>query len=473
VDICVKTEYREKVERGYGSIPYFAREILEQDLHVEQEAALAGMRCREESAIVTGNRWGKGDLIKIFGSWIAMYKPVDKKFREKSVSILNTSISQDQANIVFDKFQDTLLDKKGFSWAIKDIKKSPFPHIVFKSGITWWFRNASQNGKFLEGRSYFWSNFDEADLQDDFQTFLEDILLPRLWDYGGPLTWTTTPRRGKRNAYKRWDALRGRIKAGSPLGYAFQGDSRRNKFLHASAIEKMNRLPPRLLNKNVLGMFEDSSGVITADALEYCQLVADGVQEKPIPGRRYINAWDFARSSTFNVGLTIEVGEPLQLRSWERKQDPGNRNRLYWQGITESVKARHKVWRGATAVDATGLGDVLGSYLEAINPVLFKLNPGLRAQIIEEGVTTIEAGEIGLPLREITQVKGGEYWSLEDELTDFDPEALDVLVWDFVCALFIGIWLARGNRPRTAGGSKKAKPRVYPVARGVAKHVAV
>lgn len=474
MDIFVKPAFKEIIKRGFFHIPTFCREILELDLHDQQIEALNGLRARSESAVVCGNRWGKGDLIKIYGAWLAAYKPVPKKFSDKKIPILNTSISQDQANIVFDKFIDTCSEKPRFKWLIKDIKRSPFPHIIFRNGVTWWFRNASQNGKFLEGRSYFWANFDEADLQDDFPKFLDDILLPRIWDFGGPLTWTTTPRRGKRNAYRRWEHINSIKNAGDKSVFRFQGDSRKNKFLHPSAIDKMNRLPKRLLNKNVLGIFEDSAGILSADALDYCELVSDGLIQKPIPGRKYINTWDFARSSTFNTGVTIELSQPLQLRSWERRQDPGNHNRTYWQLVTKLVKNRHLKFPSITGIDATGLGDVLGSFLSDINPVLVKFNHQLRNQIIEQGVSTIQAGDIGIPFSQINQVINNEYWSARDEFTDFDPEALDIVIWDFVCAVFMGIWLAKGFRPKeSTRKKKKSKPRLSASVKGASKYATV
>lgn len=467
MDISVKPAFREKIERGFWDIPYFVREILEEEIHEEQEACLRQMRGKQEVAITCGNRWGKGDLIKLFGAWIAAYKPVPEKFKDKKIPILNTSISQDQANIVFDKFIDTLVDKRYFKFFIKTYKKSPFPHIIFRNNVVWWFRNASQNGKYLEGRNYFWSNFDEADLQDNFPEFIEDILEPRLWDFGGPLTWTTTPRRGKKNAYRRakkiekWNKTVRNDYETSKIWYC--GDSRKNHFLHPSAIDKMNDLPRRLFNKNVLGLFEDSEGEIAGEVLDQCSLIADGLQDHPQDRRVYINAWDLARSSTYLCGVTIEVGNPLQVRSWERwQEDKNNRDRKYWQNVAERVRARNAKWPGRTAIDATGLGDVVGSFIEDINPECVKLVGEVRQDIIETGITTLEQGGIGIPLKDITQVLNGESWRAEDELADFDQSALDKTIWDWVCALFIGIWVAKGRgdkyiKRRGLGTGKKRR----------------
>lgn len=463
----IKQTMQDKARQGFFDIPFFAREFLHFPGHNDQNKCLNGMRLKSESGITTGNRWGKGELIMIYGAWFATYKPVEPRFKKKKLHLLNTSISQDQANIVFDKFNEHLLEIPSFSWLIKDIKRNPFPHIIFKTGVTWWFRNASNDGKYLEGRSYAYANFDEADLQRSFPTFLEDILAPRLWDFNGQLTWTTTPRRGRRNAYKQFDKLNSAITAGHSNVYTFQGDSRKNPHLSASARTKMDQLPDRLKNKNVLGIYEDTEGLITNEALDFCETIADGIHTEPIPGRRYVNAYDLARSSTYNVGVTIEVATPLQLRSIERTQDPKKQNRTYWKQICHSIEQRHNKFRGITGIDATGLGDVVASFVNHLNPRLFNFGSNkLRADVIDTGISTILAGEIGLPLNDpqmcVLNKRDGTAWYARDELLDFDEDALDSLIWDFVCALFIGIYIAKGKRQKSSKSKNKRSPITLP-----------
>lgn len=476
MNIIIKPGWRETFVRGFKDPAYYASEILEHDLHEQQKECIRKMPFCAEFGLTTGNRWGKGDLITVLGSWIASYKPVGKRFKNDNIAILNTSISQDQANIVFDKFNERFVNKPKFNWLIKDIKRSPFPHIKFKTGMIWWFRNAAQDGKFLEGRSYFWANFDEADLQPDLETFFSDIMYPRLWDYGGWLSWTTTPRRGKKNAYKVWSAIEQKRKAGDVTVDRYQGDARFNKFIDKSAIERMNALPLRLHNKNVLGIYDDSDGCITNEMCDYAELIADGLEDRGKPGGKYVNIWDLARIRTYNVGITLELGEIVQLKSWERTRDPQSRTRKYWQLIKKRIRDRHSKFRGKTILDATGLGDVIGSDLSDIKPVLVKLSTPVRNEIIEAGINAIEMGHLGLPLqgdgthKPIEQILGGEYWCLRDELTDFDPEALDHIIWDFVCCLFIGVWFSRGYRPGTKNKGKKAKPPSPPRVKGVCKY---
>lgn len=477
LDIIIKPSFKDLIVRGYKNTVTFAKEIMETDLHDEQKECLRDMRLKSHTGITCGNRWGKSELINIYSSFIASYKPLPDNLKHKKVSILNTSISQDQANIVFDKFCENFLERPKFSWTIKDVKKSPFPHITFKTGITWWFRNASLNGKYLEGRSYLYANFDEADLQNDLMKFIDDILWPRMWDYGGGISWTTTPRRGKKNAFKVFDMLCKKVGRGDNDYFYFRGDSRNNKFLPQSAIDRMNKLPKRLLNKNVKGLYEDSNGVISNEHCDYAEILSDGLLDSPQPGAKYINIWDFARTSTYNAGITIELSDPLQVRSWERTQDvKGTKSREYWQLIKKRVRDRHTKWKGRTIIDATGIGDVLASDLRDIKPLEIKFNSNLRTEIIEEGISAFEHGHIGIPFngsnthKPIEQVLNNEYWCLRDELTDFDPEALDYIIWDMVCVIFIGIWYSKGKRPSVKKKSKNKNSIIVPLIRGVSKN---
>lgn len=466
MDIIVPPSMKEQYEKGFFNIPYFIRTQLEHDIHEEQEKAFHLWRMCPEFALVCGNRWGKGDFVKDCGCWLATYKPVEPKFKQKIIPILNTSISQDQANIVFDKFNETCVDCPKWSWIISDIKKSPFPHIKFKTDVIWWFRNASHDGKFLEGRPYFWANFDEADLQNDLNTFLDDILSPRLWDFNGMLTWTTTPRRGKRNAFKRWDSISNKIKAGSSDYGQFRGDSRSNRFLSSKAIERMNKLSPRLKNKNVLGLFEDADGCIPLESLDLCETLSLGLLDNPDPKSKYVTAYDLARSSTYNVGVTLELSNPIQLRSFERFHDHGKRNKNYWQMVCEKIRARKKKWPGILAIDATGIGDVVSSFISDVPHVRISFgNKKLRNDIIETGSNSIIIGDCGLPLSDprLNTVYKGEFWSAREELIDFDPDSLHSIVWDFVCALFIAIYIAKG---KSKGGAHNSNILV-PMATGV------
>jgi hypothetical protein len=160
----------------------------------------------------------------------------------------------------------------------------------------------------------------------------------------------------------------------------------------------------------------------------------------------------------------------MQLRSWERTQEnKASRTRDYWQIITNKVKLRQLKYKGITLIDATGIGDVIDSFLNSNDIVPIKLNSSNEEAIIESGLSALQTGEIGLPLDVINQTLNGEYWSLKDELMDFEPDHRDKIIWDFVCALFIGVWYAKGhyisgvNKARTA-------PQIVPLLKGINKY---
>jgi hypothetical protein len=472
MEIQVKDSFRELVAKAYEDIPLFVHEILEMESHQGQDACWKGMRLKHETAIHSGNRFGKGEIVCGYGSWLAAYKPVDARFKDIEIPILNTSISQDQANIVFDKMCKIIerANPPKFSMFVQDIKASPFPHIIFRTGVTWWFRNASQDGKYLEGRSYFWINFDECDLQPNYQYVVDEILAPRVWDFGGGLSHTTTPRRGKRNAYKIYSRIKKQIEAGDTDCFVYQGDSRLNRFLHPSAIDRMNKLPRRLLNKNVRGEFEDVEGSVTSAMLEYANTVSIGAQLEPQAGHRYLNAWDFARRSTFLVGVTLDVTTSTpHLVSVERYRDPKeNRDPTYWQGVVNKVHFRHRKWGGLTAYDSTGVGDVVSSYIQDINAIGVYLTDRVKGGLITCGLDYIQNGRVGIPYIEIPIED--EVWSTHDELLNFDEENTDKIIWDFVCALFIGLWVSRGKH--SPDSTDLVMPSVVGV-KGASKYVAI
>lgn len=467
MEIIIKPSVKDMLLRGFNDITYFVRELLEEDLHEEQEKWLKNSLYTRYSFIRAGNRWGKGDCGMFKGAYLAFYKPVAKRFKGKKVHLLNTSISQDQANIILNKFEERLLDKKYFSWLITGVKYIPFPHIIFKNNVVWWFRNATLGGKYLEGRSYYWTNFDEADLQPDLAGLIEKIIEPRTWDMNGFIDIMTTPRRGKKNSYilwKKWEAI-----ADNGGVCLMKGDSRNNKFLPIEAIARMNSMPTRLLNQNVLAEWTSDAGAWTDDAIEYSKNIATGIIENPVPGHLYVKAWDLARSSTWCVCVIIDITKPHQIVHCIRFQESAdNRNPEYWRLVEAKIKVVHKRWPGTTVIDFTGVGDVVGSYIQSINPVMIKLNERLKADLITHGITEFEHGNVGLPHIEHV-AKDGTVWLAENEVRDFQ-ENTHGIIWDFVCALFLAMWVADGKE--AGRKEKKARPAITGV-RGVSKNVAV
>ena len=115
------------------------------------------------------------------------------------------------------------------------------------------------------------------------------------------------------------------------------------------------------------GIWDLPSGpeaVFKAGVLLAMRRGATGWQE-PQPGRRYLHLWDLARKRDWVVGGTLDVTElPAQLVAFTRyRREP-------WPSITADMARRHAYYKTAlgatstTCYDSTGVGDVVGGYLE-------------------------------------------------------------------------------------------------------------
>lgn len=471
MDIILKKSVRDRLRRA-TDIGYFVRDVLEEDMHEEQEAWLRGSLFKTNSFLRAGNRWGKGDCGYFKGAYYGFFKPVQRQFKSKWLSMMNTSASQDQANIILKKFEERYKDKKLFMWMIDDILYSPFPNIKFKNNVTWWFRNTSQDGKFLEGWSYFFINCDEADLIKNIPSIAENTIESRLWDYNGYLDVMTTPRRGKRNAYK---LERRFIDAkDAKHNFTFVGNSLKNKFLPKEAIERMKRLPDRLYRQNVKAEWVDEAGAISFKTIEGAHALSTGLQNAPKPGQRFVNAWDLARSSTWLTRITATATIPMQVVSWERSKESADyRNPEYWLRVEAKIKETHSRWPGRTGLDTTGLGDVVLSYVQSVRPISIQFASGhggnrLKADIIENGLAMFEHGEIAYPEGIEMVEPDGSVWTLDDEVLNFAVDT-EGLVWDMVCALFIAAWIVKGKHEE----NELPPPPVPSRVKGVSKHALV
>lgn len=470
MEIILKKSFQDQIRDGYKDISTFATEILEDEIHEGQRAFLKKTHGKTFSFLHAGNRWGKGDVARIKGSYFAFYKPVPPKWKDKEICILNTSISQDQANIVLNKFEQVCTDRPKFSWIIKEIRHSPFPHIIFKNKVVWWFRNASQEGKYLLGRSYFWINFDEADYAKNLPELITEIIEPRTWDYGGSVDVMTTPK-GKRNAYRLYKK---RKDEGNPKHCFHQGDTRENTFIDQTSLRaKIKKMPVGLLRQNVKGEWVDSAGLISETAIRKSQEISTGLQIKPVQGHSYINAWDLARRSTFLVGVTLQVKPSVQLVSFERHQDSkDNPDSDYWHNAIAKITNRQKIWGGRTVIDKTGLGDVVFEFIpkhvRAIGLDLGSSARGggrLKSDIVQNGISCINMEQVGIP-QTVEQVTNEGTWTLEDELRDFCEDTRGI-VWDAVCALFLGLYII--NNPDAGGIGTPRSPSIVG-AKGASKY---
>jgi hypothetical protein len=180
----------------------FAREFLEIEPHPGQEEWLKNSTC-PENALHTGNRWGKSliQAVKILHRCI--FKIRDPKFEDlKKYEAVNASITLDQAKIIFENVLRLIRERPVLESFVSTVKFTPFPHIIFGNGATFWARSTQRRGEYLLGRDYDYFNFDEVAFEQHSEYVVNQVIMMRLADRAGMLDFTSTPK-GKNWFYRK------------------------------------------------------------------------------------------------------------------------------------------------------------------------------------------------------------------------------------------------------------------------------
>lgn len=415
-------------------------------LHPGQQTWLANSRQRE-NVLVTGNRWGKSFASAVKLIHHAIYRPRLLKYdicgRYRAVV---ASITQDQANLVFNEAVCLIRQSAAISALVESIAQTPHPTIRFSNGATIEARSTQNRGEYLLGNDYDLFIFDEVAFETEPEYVVEEVVLMRLADREGRLDLVSTPN-GKNWFYRR---ARDIIEKKRP-GYYQTGDSRENT--HVSRLyleERLQYFSDTRRKQNIMGEFVDSGGEILAG--EYID-TALARYEKPNAsrdpvGHRYVSGWDLARKRTATVGITIEVVDSMaRVVALERFK------MFDWQVVIEKIKARQQLYPGQVVVDATGLGDVIVEQLAEYNPTKVIFTPATKAELLTNVELMHAKGLIEYQRWELPDGPG-RIWSFEDELRQArwdDNNECDALM-----ALALALWPLRKQdvtiiAPRVAG----------------------
>jgi hypothetical protein len=416
----------------------FAREFLGIEPHAGQVRWLENST-KPENALHTGNRWGKSlaQAIKIFHG--CLFKIRNPKYRNiEKYEAVNASITLDQAKIIFENVVRLTKGKPHLEKLVKEVKFTPFPHIVFGNGAIFWARSTQRRGEYLLGRDYDYFNFDEVAFEPHPEYVVNQVVMMRLADRAGMLDYTSTPK-GKNWFYRKCCEL-GR---NPELGYVQNGDSRENPHISREYLDRMLKsLSPGKIEQNIKGLFvDDASQVIKEEYIRSSMLSSTGLS-KPIQGHRYCHGWDLARKRTFTVGVTLDVTHrPYQVVALDRFQRE-------WKDVYTAIRARQKEYGGELIIDSTGLGDVVISELRDIKPQGFNFGERggkAKSELIANLEKMHALGQVAYPYIEQIQ-EDGELWTLQDELRNFYWDKNSEC--DAVMALALALWLVRdGDRP--------------------------
>jgi hypothetical protein len=413
----------------------FARQFLEIEPHPGQIQWLRNST-KPENALHTGNRWGKSlvQAIKILHHCI--FKIRDQKYNDiPKYEAVNASITLDQANIIFENVVRLAKGKPDLNEMIKEVKFTPFPHIVFGNGAIFWARSTQRRGEYLLGRDYDYFNFDEVAFEPHPEYVVNQVIMMRLADRAGVLDFTSTPK-GKNWFYRKCCELQ----KNPDLGYVQNGDSRENPNISQEYLErKLKSLSPGKIEQNIKGLFiDDANQVIKEEYIRDAMNGSSGLSG-PIAGHRYCHGWDLARKRTFTVGITLDITtKPYQVVAWERFQRE-------WKDVYAAVRMRHKEYGGEVIIDSTGLGDVVLAELSDIRPQGFNFGERggkAKSELIANLEKMHALGEVAYPYIEQIE-EDGELWSLQNELHNFYWDNNQEC--DAVMALALALWLVRGR----------------------------
>ena len=426
--------YKKKFWREAVKDPLlFAKEFLEIEPHPGQIMWLLNST-KPENALHTGNRWGKSlvQAIKILHRCIFKIRNLKYNNTDKYEAV-NASITQDQAKIIFDNVTRLIKGKPLLEIMVEDIKFTPFPHVLFGNGATFWARSTQRRGEYLLGHDYDYFNFDEVAFEPHPEYVVNQVIMMRLADRAGMLDYTSTPK-GKNWFYKKCCEL----KKNPEIGYVQNGDSRENPHISQEYLErKLKSLSLSKIEQNIKGLFiDDASQVIKEEYIRNAMTSSTGLSG-PIAGHRFCHGWDLARKRTFSVGITLDITQkPYQVVALERFQRE-------WKDVYAAIRKRHKEYGGEVIIDSTGLGDVVLAELSDMRPRGFNFGERggkAKSELIANLEQMHALSNIAYPY--IEQIEAdGELWTLQDELRNFYWDKNQEC--DAVMALALALWLVR------------------------------
>jgi hypothetical protein len=418
---------RRRWRRAVRDPVYFARGFLNYHPHPGQAKWLKTSN-GSENALVTGNRWGKSEIQAVKLIHRAFFQIRETAYDKPGVyRCANVSITQDQAGIIFAKIIGFIGRSAVLRPFIKEIRQTPFPHIVFKNGSEIWARSTYNRGEYLLGHDFDYINFDEAAYDPAGEWVVDGVIKLRLADRNGVLDFSSTPN-GLNWFFKRCEIIK-REKRGTVR----HGSTFENPYLSKKYLADLKKgLSESRKAQHLYGRFTSFEGrlfpehVITSCLIDKDKCYVD-------KSGFFIHGWDLARKMTHTVGITIDAtAKPYKVVEILRTQRE-------WPVIINAIKQRHKKYGGITIIDSTGLGDVVLSELDDIGAVGFNFGGGNRDLLLANFERAIFSDEVRWPHEELPD--NGSVWSLTDEIRAMDKSYVNV--GDGVCALALALWQVR------------------------------
>jgi len=422
-------------------IPFFARNFLCIEPHPGQVRWLEGSR-KPENLLVTGNRWGKSFVQAIKIIHHAVFRIRDLRYDDcGKYHIVTACITLDQARIIFNTVVRILNSTCRIEGLIKKYTVTPYPRLVLGNGAVIDARSTQRRGEYLLGNDYDYFIFDEVAFDPEAEYVVNEVIKMRLADRRGKLDLVSTPN-GRNWFYRKMQELSTR----GDDAYVQSGDSRENCHISREYLDaQIEYLSDKRVAQNIMGQFVDSGGeVIPGRYIDLALRPDKNSTTEPSDGHKYyISGWDLARKKTATVGVTVQIcGERARvvmvqrIRQWD------------WHIILQKIREQQKAYPGRLIIDATGLGDVVISQLDDLNPTAFIFSSKSKAELLTNVEMMHGMERIKYDRWEIAE-DNGRVWSLEDDLRSArwdDNNACDGLM-----ALSLALWpLRRTSSPAIA-----------------------
>lgn len=314
---------------------------------------------------------------------------------------------------------------------IKKVTVTPYPRILLGNGAMIEARSTQRRGEYLLGNDYDYFIFDEVAFEEEAEYVVNEVVKMRLADRKGKLDLVSTPN-GRNWFYRKMLELKQR----AADAYVQSGDSRENEYIsHEYLNMQLKYLSDKRVAQNIMGQFVDSGGEIIPG--KYVDAALAGQRSSAdVPGAQetkyYITGWDLARKKTATVGITVEVANGVctvvalaRIRKWD------------WNVILCEIRNRQRQFPGRLVIDATGLGDVVASQLQDLNPTTFIFTAKSKAELLTNLELFHSMERVRYSRWELPD-ENGRVWSLEDELRAARWD--DNSCYDAVMALALALW---------------------------------
>ncbi len=463
----------ELLERCRDNRVLFCIALLNIEPHPGQVRWLINAHKRE-NFLVTGNRFGKS-----FGAGMTLITDCmtqstwSKEMADFQADLgkpykgINIALTQDQANLVWQKALQLLSSPKN-SWMLKhEPKMTPYPKMTFINDAELESRNTGQRGEHLLGHDFDVANWDETAYEPNFNAILDNVLRMRLVDRNGRLYCTTTGN-GRNDFGKLFlNILEDQNKAALdpayvrkfPQAYAQTGTSKDNPYIDKQALEDTAaKLPPHLREQNIYGGIIDLGGdyfsnedllACTQPRLTEATKVLAWQEEDPtyeahtllyannkqpyyrvFPNHSFVSGWDLGKKRDYVVGTTFDTTTRpftlVELEMFRRKN---------WNYTVSRINNRYSRYHGKTMYDGTGLGDVVGDMLDArIGAEGFVFTTAKKIALLENASRLINLREVSWPHIKV----------LFDQMSTYREEDED-LQTDIVMSILLALYLTRAT----------------------------